>query len=104
MGHAGPDGGLVLPAALNLSSEKLDRHSPFLLDTAYSLVLFIPKGVAPEVLYAVFGIERFEQIPAGMSSLPSTDNPLNCQIRALLAALRFIHHSPLPMDIIRYIH
>jgi len=100
VGRTNAEGRVVLPPAHNLSSEKLDRRSLFLLDTAYSLLLFVPKGVSPEVMHSVFGV-GFEQIPPGASSIPVIDTPLNTQIRALVGALRSHHHAFLRVDIIR---
>lgn len=101
VGRVNNEGRVVLPASLNLSSEKIDRRSLFLLDTGFSLLLFVPKGVAPETLHEMFGVDRFEAIPPGATSIPAIETHINAQTRALVAALRSAHHQFLRVDVVR---
>jgi protein transport protein SEC24 len=46
---------VILPSPLNLSSEKLDRRSAFLLDDGQQLILWIGKAVHHDEVAAIFG-------------------------------------------------
>jgi len=91
------DGQINLPPALNLSSEKMDRKSPFLLDNGYVLSLYVPKTIPLELLQPLFGVTRVDQVEI----LPVLENEVNMRARSLVEALRRIHHQFLRVEIIR---
>lgn len=57
VGRPGPDGAVVLPAALPLASERLDIRGAFLLDDGLRLVLWLGKALPPEYLHNILGPE-----------------------------------------------
>lgn len=80
-----PDVVHTLPPVLNLSSEKLDRRSLFLLDNMLTLTIYVPKQVAPQALHEVFGVDQFALLEAGPTRLPVLNTELNHNLRNLVS-------------------
>jgi len=53
-GRTGPDGKIVLPPLLSLSTEKLDRNGIFLLDDGLYLLMWVARTASPELLSLLF--------------------------------------------------
>jgi protein transport protein SEC24 len=85
-----------------LSSERLERHGIFLLDSHFSQFLWIGSTVHPELLTLLFGEA---QVPVGgrqAQLLPELENDWSRRLRAICAHLRSLAHcKPADLFIIR---
>lgn len=91
-----------LPPVLNLSSEKLDRKSLFLLDNTLTLTLYVPKQVAPQVLYEVFGVDQFASLEPGPTHPPALNTEPSRNLRTLVSSficLLVCFHSSVSYDL-----
>jgi protein transport protein SEC24 len=84
------NGIIQLPPRLNLSSEKLDRSSVFLLDNGLELLLWIGRMTPPEILDSLFGQPSLDLIACGKVSLPILDKEWNKRLRNLISTIRDI--------------
>lgn len=62
MGIPGPNGEIVMPPEIELSSEKLDRRGIFLLDNGKEFYLWVGSMCEPAVLQALFDIQSLQQV------------------------------------------
>jgi len=90
-----------LPPVLNLSSEKLDRRSLFLLDNNLTLVLYVPKQVAPAMLHDVFGVDQFVLLDSGPTRLPVLNTEINHNLRNLISLLEKRANRTMRLDVVR---
>jgi protein transport protein SEC24 len=65
----GADGKVVMPPALELGSEKLDRRGVFLMSDSRSLYLWVGSAVSPEVLQSLFGISSLQEVDSSSTQL-----------------------------------
>lgn len=76
------------PVRLNLSSEKLDRGSVFILENGIEIFLWVGRAVTPDILDSLFGQPSLDLIAFGKSSLPVVEKDLNRRVRNLIASIR----------------
>jgi protein transport protein SEC24 len=79
---------MKFPPRLNLSSEKLDRGTVFILENGLEIFIWIGRAVAPELLSAVFGQPSIDLVTCGKTSLPVVDTDLNKRLRAMITSIR----------------
>jgi len=91
----------TLPPVLNLSSEKLDRRSLFLLDNNLTLTIYVPKQVAPAMLHDVFGVDQFALLEPGAIRLPVLNTEINHNLRNLISLLERRANRVMRLDVIR---
>lgn len=79
-----------LPNLMNLSSEKLDRHGIFLLDSTLQQFLWVGPNVHPELCKFLFNCDNPAQITAGRVSqlLPELENDWNVRVRGIIEEVR----------------
>lgn len=87
-GLPGPDGAIVMPEALNLSSAFLQPHGLYLVDDGLIQFLYIGGGAVPQLCQDVFGVEDISQVRTGKVSLPVLENDFNMRVHAVLAKSR----------------
>ena len=59
------NGAMTYPTRLNLSSEKLDRFSVFLLENGLDMFLWVGKSADPNLVAALFGTNDINQLHSG---------------------------------------
>lgn len=78
---------IVLPPALHLSSESLERHGLYVLHTGVEMYLWVGSQVHPELCQLIFG-QIFVTLTTGPYSLPRLDNPWNGRLINILEVFR----------------
>lgn len=81
-------GHIVLPPALNLSSERIVPYGLYLLDDGQSQFLWIGRDAVPQLLADVFGVEDKSQIQVGKGRVPELDGDFNERVRAVIQKSR----------------
>lgn len=64
-GLPGPDGRIVYPTLLNLSSEKFERHGIYLLENGVEMFLWISRGADPQLIQMLFDKPSYDAVPTG---------------------------------------
>jgi protein transport protein SEC24 len=77
-------GHIVLPPAMNLSSERFAPYGLYLIDDGQTQFLWVGRDVVPQLVADVFGIEDKSQLQVGKSRLPELENDFNERVRAVV--------------------
>jgi len=75
------------PPLLQLSAERLDSRSVFLLDTGLQILILVGTNVPPSILKNVFGISSINEIPDQCYDLPSTETPENEALHTFIESI-----------------
>lgn len=78
---------LVEPPRLQLSAEKFDSRSMFLLDCGPHMFIYVGCNVQPTILNDVLGVNNFSDIPDFCIELPSRDTPASEALFAFIDAI-----------------
>jgi protein transport protein SEC24 len=81
-------GQIVLPPALNLSSEKLVSYGLYLIDDGQNQFLWIGRDTVPQLIADVFGVQDRKEIAVGKSRVPELDGDFNERVRAVIQKSR----------------
>ncbi|XAO24239.1 protein transporter SEC24 [Cryptococcus bacillisporus CA1280] len=73
----GDDGTMILPPALNLTSEKLERHGLFLIEDGQNIFLWVGHDAVPRLIQDVFDLPSYQELQGGKYTLPRLDNPFS---------------------------
>ncbi|CAN8105006.1 unnamed protein product [Discula destructiva] len=79
---------IVLPPALNLSSERFVPYGLYLIDDGQTQFLWTGRDTVPALLQDVFGVSDRTQLHVGKGTLPELDNDFNERIRAVVQKSR----------------
>jgi protein transport protein SEC24 len=79
---------IVLPLALNLSSERLVPYGLYLIDDGQTQFLWVGRDAVPQLLMDVFGVPDRSELRVGKGSLPELDNDFNERVRAVVQKSR----------------
>ncbi|GFY70829.1 protein transport protein Sec24B [Trichonephila inaurata madagascariensis] len=95
--HQDDDVIIPQPVILQLSSEKIDRHGAYILDTFDVLYLYIGRAINDQFCTSVLNVPNFSAIPEDLESLPELATPESERMRAFVAWLQEQrpYHSPL---------
>jgi protein transport protein SEC24 len=77
-------GGIVLPPACPLSSEKLAPYGLYLIDDGQTQFLWVGRDVVPQLVHDVFGLTEKGQLKVGKQRIPVVENNFNERIRAII--------------------
>jgi protein transport protein SEC24 len=77
-------GEIILPAPLNLSSERLVPYGMYIIDDGQTQFLWVGRDAVPQLLLDVFGIADRSQLRVGKQFLPELDNDFNERVRAVV--------------------
>ncbi|OZJ02336.1 hypothetical protein BZG36_04591 [Bifiguratus adelaidae] len=80
--------GIQLPPRLNLTSEKLEPHGCYLLDDGQDMLLWLGRGVVPQLCIDLLGVPTVEQVRTGRTILPELDNPFSQRVRGIVKKSR----------------
>ncbi|XP_055611461.1 protein transport protein Sec24A [Uranotaenia lowii] len=78
---------LVEPPRLQLSAEKFDSRSMFLLDCGPHIFIYVGSNVAPEILNDVLGVNAVSEIPDFCMELPSRETPASEALFAFIDSI-----------------
>lgn len=86
MGGTDENGQFIMPPALNLSSEKLERYGAYLLENGQDMFLWLGKDVVPQLCMDLLGAPNIEAVKTGLvTDLPALSNPLSARVIKLIA-------------------
>lgn len=88
-------GEIVLPPAMNLSSEHLAQYGCYLIDDTQIQFLWVGSQAVPQLVQDVFGMPGVEHIRVGKTTLPHLEGPgseFNERVRAVIEKSR--DHKP----------
>lgn len=76
--------GVIMPPALPLTSERLERHGLFLIEDGQTIFLYIGRDAVPQLVMDVFNLPNYEVLRGG-------------KVRRLSPCSPFLpEHAPLP--------
>lgn len=92
---------LVEPPRLQLSAEKFDSRSMFLLDCGPTMYIYVGSNVAPDILNQVLGVNTTAEIPDFCIELPSRETPASEALFAFIDTLNEDKPYPAYIQVIR---
>ncbi|KAJ9648727.1 COPII subunit [Coniosporium tulheliwenetii] len=81
-------GEIMLPPAMNLSSERIVPHGLYLIDDGVNQFLWVGRDAVPALLLDVFGIEDKNLLKQGKTLPPVVESDFNERIRAVIEKSR----------------
>ncbi|KAG8861073.1 COPII subunit [Serendipita sp. 405] len=86
--------GIIMPAPLPLSSERLERHGLYLIEDGQTIFLWVGRDAVPPLVQDVFDVERYDLLQSGKITLPYLENEFNQRINAIIAKTREMRRGP----------
>lgn len=62
------EGGVVMPPALNLTSERLERHGLYLIEDSQNMFLYVGQDAVPQLVMDVFDLPSYQELKGGKVS------------------------------------
>lgn len=87
-GTIGDDGHFILPPALNLTSERLERHGLFLMEDGQNMFLWVGHEAVPRLVQDVFDLPSYADLTGGKATLPVLDNAMSQRVNGIIAKTR----------------
>ncbi|KAL2203631.1 COPII component protein [Sarocladium strictum] len=81
-------GAIVLPPALNLSSERFQPYGLYLIDDGQTQFLWVGRDAVPQLIMDVFGVEDRTQLHVGKGRVPELEGDFNERVRAVVQKSR----------------
>ncbi len=81
------NGQVQFPPRLNLSSEKLERHGIFMMDTVFEIFIWVGRATSPELMRDMFG-KYYDQLPDGKTRLQELDTDMNHRLLTLVKEIQ----------------
>jgi protein transport protein SEC24 len=60
--------GVIMPPALPLTSERLERHGLFLIEDGQTIFLYVGRDAVPQLIMDVFDLPSYEVLRGGKVS------------------------------------
>ncbi|KAF9357333.1 COPII subunit, partial [Mortierella sp. NVP85] len=80
--------GIVMPQAMNLSSERLSRSGLFMLEDGQNIFLWIGRDAVPQLCMDLFGVPNYESIRGGKTTLPTLGTDFNQRVHLIVGKAR----------------
>lgn len=90
-----------LPAALNLTAERLSPDGVYLLDNGVELLLWVGRAAPPQLLDALFGAPSLEGVDVSTLSLSPRGNDYSARVCAIVRTLRAPWSSTQKLRVVR---
>lgn len=87
-------GRVEMPQPMNLSSERLSRSGLFMLEDTQNIFLWIGRDAVPQLCMDMFGVETYESIRGGKTSLPVLDSDFNQRVNLIMTRTREMRRTP----------
>ncbi|XP_044715495.1 sec23/Sec24 trunk domain-containing protein [Hirsutella rhossiliensis] len=84
----GETGQIILPPAVNLTSERLVPYGLYLIDDGQTQFLWIGRDAVPQLIADVFGVEDRTQVHVGKGRVPELEGDFNERVRAVIQKSR----------------
>lgn len=81
-------GDIVLPPAINLSSQILVPYGLYLIDDGQTQFLWVGREAVPQLVEDVFAVPDRTHLKVGKTTLPVLDNDFNERVRAVIEKSR----------------
>lgn len=88
------DKGIVMPPPMNLSSERLMRNGLYLIEDSQTIFLWLGREAHPALINDVFGVNGYDQVRPGKTTLPSLDNGFSKRVGAVIGKTREMRRGP----------
>eukprot|EP00922_Rhytidocystis_sp_ex-Travisia-forbesii_P027727 GHVS01040709.1.p1 GENE.GHVS01040709.1~~GHVS01040709.1.p1 ORF type:complete len:859 (+),score=127.23 GHVS01040709.1:243-2579(+) len=87
---------VVVPTALNLTSEQMSQEGAYMLEDGEVIMFWIGKGVSMDWLESVFGVQSLEQLHPDYAeaAINTTPGTMGARVSAILQALRDSRRPP----------
>jgi protein transport protein SEC24 len=79
---------VLLPPAINLSSERIVPYGLYLIDDGQTQFLWLGRDAVPALIGDVFGVEDKTLVKQGKTIMPELDNDFNERVRAIIEKSR----------------
>lgn len=99
--HQDDDAIIPQPVILQLSSEKVDRHGAYILDTYDVLYLYVGRAINDHFCTNVLNVPNFSAIPEDLTILPELATPESERMRNFVSWLQDQRPFHSPLKIIR---
>ncbi|KAF8879667.1 Sec23/Sec24 trunk domain-containing protein [Gymnopilus junonius] len=80
--------GVILPPALPLTSERLERHGLYLIEDGQTIFLWVGRDAVPQLVQDVFDLPSYDVLRGGKTTLRALDNPFSQRINAIIQKIR----------------
>lgn len=84
----GETGQIILPPAMNLTSERLVPYGLYLIDDGQTQFLWVGRDAVPQLIADVFGVEDRSQVHVGKGRVPELEGDFNERVRAVVQKSR----------------
>ncbi|PFH63044.1 hypothetical protein XA68_10085 [Ophiocordyceps unilateralis] len=81
-------GQIVMPPAMNLTSERLVSYGLYLIDDGQMQFLWVGRDAVPQLVADVFGVEDRTQVQVGKTRVPELGSDFNERVRAVIQKSR----------------
>ena len=81
-------GDIVLPPAINLSSQSLAPYGLYLIDDGQTQFLWVGREAVPQLIEDVFDVPDRSQLKVGKQTLPILEGDFNERVRAVVEKCR----------------
>jgi protein transport protein SEC24 len=88
------ENGIILPAPLPLTSERLERHGLFLIEDGQNIFLWVGRDAVPQLIMDVFNLPSYEALRGGKMTLPVLENDFSQRVNSIIAKTRELRHGP----------
>lgn len=88
------ENGIIFPPALNLTSERLQRHGFYMIEDGQTIFLWVGNEAVPQLIMDVFDLPSYQELKGGKYTLPVLDNPYSLRINNLIAKTRELRRNP----------
>ncbi|KAF9992378.1 COPII subunit [Entomortierella chlamydospora] len=94
--HCGTIGseGIMMPQAMNLSSERLSRSGLFMLEDGQNIFLWIGRDAVPQLCMDLLGVPNYSSVRGGKTTLPSLESDFNQRVNLIIGKTREMRRSP----------
>ncbi|KAF9485109.1 CPII coat sec24 protein [Pholiota conissans] len=80
--------GVILPPALPLTSERLERHGLFLIEDGQTIFLWVGRDAVPQLVQDVFDLPSYDVLRGGKTTMRTLENPFSQRINAIIQKIR----------------
>ncbi|KZV95887.1 hypothetical protein EXIGLDRAFT_643854 [Exidia glandulosa HHB12029] len=80
--------GVILPPALPLSSEYLERHGLYLMEDGLTIFLWVGRDAVPQLMMDVFDLPAYDALRGGKYTLPLLENAFSQRVNAVIGKIR----------------
>jgi len=88
------ENGIVLPAPLPLTSERLERHGLYLIEDGQTMFIWVGRDAVPQLVMDVFNLPGYDQLRSGKATLPLLDNDFSRRVNAVISKTREMRRGP----------